>query len=233
MNNSKSIIFYTANRIYDEMMNKNVECLKKSAVGIPIISVSQKPMPDLGTNIVFENKEQTYLNIYRQLYIGAKASTSDILYACEDDTFYAPSHFELYPFDENTFAYNMNKWSYFVWRPDIFSNRNRKTLNCLIAPRLKLIEALEERFDLLDKLGDKIKMCYWSEFSRNVYERHLGVKEQKGEELESREPIVMVNHEKSINYLKQGTRKRLGDKRAFELPYWGSAKSFGEKYSIL
>lgn len=229
MNNSKSIIFYTANRISDEMMNKNIECLKKAAGDIPIISISQVPM-DLGTNIVFESKEQTYLNIYRQLYIGAKASTSDIIFCAEDDTFYSPSHFELRPSADDVFCYNMNKWSYFVWKPDIFSNRWRKTLNSLIAPRKKLIEVLEERFDLLEREGDNLHMCYWCEPGRPIYERHLGVKEQKAEELESKEPIVMVNHELSINYLKQGKRKRLGDKRATSLEFWGDASQFAKKY---
>lgn len=231
--NNLTILFYTANRISDEMMNKNIEVLKKSAGDIPIISISQKPMPYLGKNIVFENKEQTYLNIYKQVLIGALEAKTDFVILCEDDTYYSPSHFELRPSNMETFAYNMNKWSYFVWRPDVFSNRNRRTLNSLIAPRLKLIEVLEERFDLLEREGDNLHMCYWSEPSRNIYERHLGVKEQKGEELESKEPIIMVNHCNSINYLKQGTRKKLGDKRAYSLPFWGEASLFAKRYKII
>ena len=229
---NKCIVFYTANRISDQMINKNTEVLKESAGDIPIISVSQVPMA-LETNIVFENKEQTYLNIYRQILIGAKASDADILFMAEDDTYYPPSHFDLFPSDNDVFCYNMNKYSFFTWQPNIFSNRWRRTMNCLIAPRLLLIEALEERFELLNKLGDDIKMCYWAEPSRSVYERHLGVKERKGEEVESKEPVVMVNHSKSINYYHQGKRKRLGDKRTYSLDFWGEASSFAERYKII
>ena len=145
MNNNISIIFYTANRISDEMMNKNIAVLKEAAGNIPIISISQAPM-NLGTNIVFESKEQCHLNIYKQLLLGAKLATTKYIGTAEDDTFYHKSHFQLRPSDENTFAYNMNKYSYFTWsNPPIFSDRNRKTLNALIAPRLKLIEALDAK----------------------------------------------------------------------------------------
>jgi hypothetical protein len=226
--NDISIIFYTANRISDEMMNKNIEVLKESAGDIHIISISQKPM-DLGTNVVFESKEQCHLNIYKQLLLGAKLANTKYIATAEDDTFFHSSHFQLRPSDENTFTYNMNKFSYFTWKPDIFSNRGRRTLNALIAPRLKLIEALEERFNLYPD-ESKIPLCYWAEMSRNVYERHLGVTEQKGEEVYSDVPIVMVNHSKSLNYLKQGTRKRLGDERATSLEYWGDAKNFKKTY---
>jgi len=224
-----TIIFYSANKISDEMMSNNIKCLKLAAGDIPIVSVTHVLM-NLGTNVVFENKEQCHLNIYKQLLLGAKLATTKYIATAEDDTFYHKSHFEIRPSDENTFTYNMNKFSYFTWsNPPIFSDRNRKTLNALIAPRIQLIEALKERFNLYPD-ESKIPQCYFAEPGRNVYERHLGVKEQKVEESYSEVPIIMVNHSKSLNYYHQGKRKRLGDKRTYSLPFWGDADKFAERY---
>lgn len=229
MNNDISIIFYTANKISDSFMNRNIEVLKDAANDISIISISQKPM-QLGTNICIGDIGQDYLNIYRQLLLGAKAATTKYVATAEDDTFYHSSHFQLRPSDTETFLYNMNKMSFFTWsKPPIFSNRGRKTLNALVAPRLKLIEALEERFNLYPDVS-KIPLCYFAEPGRNVYERHLGVKEQKFEEVKSDIPIVMVSHKLALNYYHQGKRKRLGDDRVFELPFWGKASEFKTCY---
>ena len=217
MANDISIIYYTCNSISDKFYQYTKDALLKAAGDIPIISVSQKPM-DLGKNICVGDIGKSNINIYKQLLTGAKEATTEYIATAEDDTLYHESHFKFRP---KTFGYNMNKWSCFTWsNPPIFSNRGRKTLNALIAPRKLVIEALEERFAKYPNDED-IPLHYWGEFGR--YEEHLGVKVQPFETFESEIPIIMFNHEQSLNYAQQGTRKRLGNDRLLTLPYWGEA----------
>lgn len=216
-----TVIYYSANKVNDYFANKVREILGKAIEKRPLISVTQKPL-QFGENICVGDIGASNLNIYRQALIGAKAATTPYIAMAEDDTLYHKDHFDYIP-SENTFAYNMNRWSLFTWSdPPIFSNRNRKTLNALICPRKLFIEAMEERFSMFPD-ESKIKQCYWGEPGRNVYERHLGVSERQSEEFFSNTPIVMFCHPESLNYKKQGKRKRLGENKKTTLPYWGRA----------
>ena len=162
--NDISVVYYSANTIPDKFYQHTKDALLKAIGDTPLISVSQKPM-DLGKNICIGEIGQSVLNIYRQLLIGAKEATTKYIATAEDDTLYSESHFKYRP-TEGVFAYNENRWSIFTWsKPPIFSNKNRLTLNVMIAERDLLIEALEERFKKYpDESDPRIK--YWGEFGR-------------------------------------------------------------------
>ncbi|KKS11058.1 MAG: hypothetical protein UU66_C0030G0008 [Parcubacteria group bacterium GW2011_GWB1_41_5] len=218
--NDLTIIYYSANTISPQFYEHTKNALLKAAGDISIISVSHKPM-DLGKNICVGDIGASNINIYKQLLIGAKEATTEYIATAEDDTLYSASHFTHRPTTTGVFAYNMNKWSLFTWsEPPIFSNRGRRTLNAMIAPRKLLIEALEERFAKYPK-DEMIQLRFWGELGR--YEKYLGVTVRETEQFQSEIPIIMFNHPESLNYKQQGERKRLGIDRAFELPYWGKA----------
>ena len=132
--NNLTILYYTANCIKPEFFENTKKALLEAAGDIPIISISFKPM-DLGTNICVGDLGQSDFNIYRQVLIGAKAATTKYVAMAEDDTLYHKSHFA-YRSQDDSFAYNMNKWSLFTWSiPPIFSNRGRRTLNAMVCNR--------------------------------------------------------------------------------------------------
>jgi hypothetical protein len=224
--NDLTIIYYSANTISPEFFENTKKALLEASKDTPIISVSHKPM-DLGKNICVGNIGPSNINIYKQLLIGAKEATTEFIATAEDDTLYSESHFKYRP-SEGKFGYNMNKWSLFTWsEPPIFSNRGRMTLNALIAPRLLLIEALEERFAKYPR-DEMVPIQYWGEVGR--YERHLGVTVRSTEQFQSEIPIIMFNHPESLNYKQQGERKKLGDERLYSLPYWGQASEVVKLY---
>lgn len=188
-----------------------------------------------GTNICVGDIGRSHLNIYRQILIGTKAATTKYVAMAEDDILYSYEHFHYHLPQRDRFAYDMNKWSIFTWsKPPVFSFRTkRKVVNNLIAKRDMLIDAMEERFRRFDELltqGKKEEeiISYWGDPGR--YEANLGVKIRETEEFYSDMPSIVFSHPEAFGYLSRGTRKRLGDLKAIELPYWGRAEDILKLY---
>jgi len=107
------IVQYTDNSGDPLFMEKCRQQIKKCAEinGIDeIVCVSQEPIEDFGRNIVME-LERSVLSIFKQVVKGLEESSADVIYLCEHDLIYHPSHFQFKPPEENIFYYDMNRWS--------------------------------------------------------------------------------------------------------------------------
>ena len=218
--NDLTIIYYTANKISDYFYQNAKEQLLKSAGNIPIISVSQKPI-DLGQNICVGDIGQSYINIYRQALIGAKAAKTRYIVMAEDDILYSPEHFAHRP-APGIFEYNLSVQAIYSWsNPPIFSYKGRRVLSNLICERDLFITAMEERFA---KYPDEksIPLGSWSEPGK--YEKALGVTVRKSEGFMTEIPNVVFSHPDAIGYAYLGERKARGTNPTEEIPYWGKAK---------
>lgn len=236
--NDLTIIYYTANYLDETnpyFLAQTKKQLIEAADGLPIVIVSQKPThfgPN-STNVVVGDIGRSHLNIYKQILIGCKAASTPYVAMAEDDILYSYEHFHSgdYLPPKDTFMYDMNKLSLFTWtKPPLFSFRhNRMVVNQLIAPREMLIEAMEERFQRLEKLiaeGRKIEdiIKNWGDPGR--YERNLGVTPRKTDNFMSTCPSIVFTHEYAYGYqFNHGKKKRLGDLRIIEVPYWGRAEN--------
>jgi hypothetical protein len=223
-----TIIYYTGNRIDNKLFRSTQEVLIQAAGIYPIISVTQKPMK-LGYNICLGDIGYSYINIYKQMLIGAKEAKTKFVAIAEDDTLYCPHHFNRFRPPADTFGYNMNRWLVYTWtEPPIYSMKKKRFTNAvLIAPRELLIDALEERFAKYPKESE-IPIKLWSEFGK--YEKDLGVKVQKTIDFATPVSVIQFTHPDCINFEYQGTKKKLGDIRAYDIPYWGRAEDLMEKY---
>lgn len=103
----KSIIYYTAHQKPVKLAKRIQNQLK--SVGLPIVSASLKPMDNMGTNVVVKGKPGT-LTYFRQIVAALEASTSEVVFFCEDDVLYHKSHFDFTPPEKNKFYYNHNWW---------------------------------------------------------------------------------------------------------------------------
>jgi hypothetical protein len=222
-----TVIYYTANTLREPLFSAAQKQLLESIGNYPLISVSQKPL-DLGRNICVGDIGRSYINIYHQMLTGAKAAETKYVALAEDDVLYCKEHFNTYRPKDDEFAYDMARWSIYSWvDPPIYSLKFRKSNTTLIAPRDLLIEALEERFA---KYPDesKIPLSYWGEPGR--YESALGVTPRKTIEFTSTCPCVVFSHPDAIGYDIQGKTKRLGQIKAYDIPYWQDAKNFIERF---
>jgi len=166
---------------------------------------------------------RNHLQIYKNALEGAKRATTKYIALCEDDVLYHSDHFKFRPKDGH-FGYNMNVWSIFTWvKPAIFNYKGRINLSGLICERDLFIEAMEERFA---KFPDesKINLGHWGEPGKYEGPNHLGVTERKIEMFNSDMPNVAFSHETALSYENLGNRKKMGQPRALEIPYWGKAE---------
>lgn len=230
-----TVLYYTSNFLEDTnpyFLKNTKEYLLKAIGDIPMVIVSQKPClfgPN-STNVCIGDIGRSHLNIYKQMLIGAKEATTEFVALAEDDIFYSYEHFHN-PYIgkwKDLFLYDMNKLSVFTWiKPPLFSFRHdRMVVNQLIAPRLQFIEALEERFARVTELIKQGKteqqvIKYWGDIGR--YEDILGVTIRKTKTFMCTCPSIVFTHENAFGYLNHGKKKRLGDLRIIEVPYWGTA----------
>lgn len=240
--NNLTVIYYTSNYLDEHnpyFLNNTKEALLKAAGDLPIIIVSQKPtmFGKNSKNICLGDIGRSHLNIYRQMLIGAKEAETDYIALAEDDIFYSYEHFHNNYIGKwpDVMLYDMNKLSLFTWtKPPVYSFRHdRMVVNQLIAPRLRFIDALEERFERVREMMEDGKkeeqiIKYWGDLGR--YEDILGVTVQKTKTFMCTCPSIVFSHENAFGYLNHGSRKRLGDLRILEVPYWGRAEDMLKKY---
>lgn len=204
-----TLLYYTSNRISEHFSEKILSQLRHAAgKKVPIISVTQKPM-DFGENICIGDIGRSFQNIYKQVLIGAKKVNTEYVALVEDDCLYVPEHFDYRPKD--CFAYNLNRW---CLHQDLrlFSYRKRPILSQCIAPTKLLIECLEPRM----KIDVPKKYCG----EMGLFEKKLGLKEYPYETFETKEPNVVVCHNKNT-----GGRKYIGKdaEPRKDLAPWGNA----------
>jgi hypothetical protein len=218
-----TILYYTANRAKESFALSVRQQLLKAAGEIPIISISQKPM-DFGIqNICVGDKIYSSMNIYRQVLVGAKAATTKYVAMAEDDVLYSYDHFRTYIPKDDEFAYNFCRWAIYSWvTPAIYSFKNRRVLSVMICPRKLLIEALEERFAKYPDEASLKDQEIFSEFGK--YEKNLEVTPRKAVDFKSVVPCIVFSHEDAIGFQVLGTKKRLGELRAYDIPVWGRAE---------
>lgn len=106
-NMNKGIIFYTDNRLNTKIAHKVQKQLL--SIGLPIVSASLKPMPHFGHNIHLP-LERGYVTMFKQILAALEASNEEIVFFCEHDVIYHPSHFDFNPPKKDVFYYNLNVW---------------------------------------------------------------------------------------------------------------------------
>jgi len=91
-----TIVYYTANKEKPEFEKKIIDSLIKNSGGLPIISVSQKPI-DLGTNICVGELPWCDKSAFKQLLTGLKEVKTTFAIAAESDVIYPPEYFTFTP----------------------------------------------------------------------------------------------------------------------------------------
>lgn len=216
---SLSVVFYTANTAPIDFRIAILDNLEKAIGDLMLITVSKKPMEFGDVNLV-EDTPSSHFNIYRQALTGAKSATTKYIALCEDDQLYSPAHFNYRP-RRTPFAYNLGYWGIYTWQdPPMYNYKGRKNLGNLICDRVAFIEAMEERFAKYPNPNPNLKDI-WAEPGK--YERQLGVTIRESEDFYSQPPNVKFSHPTELSFNALGTRKRSGELRATDIPYWNRA----------
>jgi hypothetical protein len=153
---SKGIVYYTDNRLDATIMGACQRQLARS--GLPIVSVSLEPLNGFGHNIHIKAK-RGILTMFRQILAGIEASEADVLFFCEHDVLYHPSHFTFTPERSDLYYYNQNSW-----RVDVETGRAlfhySSSTSGLCAHRGLLLEHYRRRVALVEERGFTRRMGF-------------------------------------------------------------------------
>lgn len=119
----KAVLYYTDSEL-DEKIAK--DCRDQILKGIKekhVTSVSLKPL-SFGRNIHFDAK-RGITTMFQQILLGLEEIQDPVVFFCEHDVLYDPSHFDFVPPRRDRFYYNTNVWKLkygtdkIVWTDDL------------------------------------------------------------------------------------------------------------------
>jgi hypothetical protein len=151
---TKGIIYYTdfhvAPKIHEICLNQ----LKKAFKG-EVVSVSLNQPLDFGNNIVV-NGERSNTMMTRQILTALEALKTDIVFFCEHDVLYDPSHFEFTPEKDNVFYYNLSNWRWDYPSDRIINYDQLTSLSQMCTYRNWALEHYKKRYRrIIDSGWDK------------------------------------------------------------------------------
>ncbi len=219
---TKGIIFYTDNQLKLKLAHAVQNQLR--TIGLPIISTSLKPMVHFGKNIHVPLKRGV-MTMFTQILTALKASDADIIFHCEHDVIYSPTHFEFTPPTKDKFYYNQNFWR--IRLEDGFSahwDANQVSGLCayrehLIAYYEKRIKEVEEKgFNRSYEPGGRDAKLYetWMSPQPNIDIRHAGtLSGNKWSPDDFRDKSTCINW-----------------KEGYEIPGWGKTLDVIKKFKL-
>lgn len=186
---TKGIIFYTDNdlepRIAQAVQNQLMLVSKK--LNIPIVSASLKPMPKFGTkNIYFPHLKRGYFAMFKQTLGALENSTADIIFFCEHDCLYPPSHFEFTPPTKDKFYYNQNFWKLRIQDGHAL-HYDTNQLNGMCCYRELALKEYKQRVERVQKEGYDRNMG----FEPGTHDKNFGI-------WKSDVPIVDIRHNNNL-----------------------------------
>lgn len=186
---TKGIVYYTDNKIDEKIFLACQKQIKKSQ--LPIVSCSLKPI-DFGKNIVLP-LERGYLTMFKQILIALENSESDVIFFCEHDVLYHPSHFDFVPPEKDKYYYNINVWK--VRMSDGHGlHYDCQQLSGLCAYRDLLLEHYRKRVELVEDDGFSRAMG----FEPGTHGREERVDDYKAESWKSEFPIIDLRHDGNL-----------------------------------
>jgi glycosyltransferase involved in cell wall biosynthesis len=255
---TKGIVFYTTNQLnlgIAHRVQKQLRNIGKDK-GIQIVSSSLKSMTFGDKNVVahkghfefdenlkehwVESAKPGYLTMARQILVGLEASEADVVFLCEHDVLYHPTHFDFTPLKKDIYYYNTNFWWY--RKEDghclYFTHRSlsglcgyRETLIKHFKERVRRIEELERSAvdgQVVATSGNLIPLkegIHRLGFEPGTHDRPEKVDDLKAENYTSEFPNIDIRHDNNLTQnrwnINQFRSKPTEWIEADEIPGWG------------
>lgn len=211
-----TIIYYTSNR-EDPGFEKRVrENILKTSGGLPIISVSQKPI-DFGKNICVGDVGTSGFNMFRQVQIACRSAKTPFVISAEADCLYPPDYFKFIPPKDDIAYRNSNLYVMPDRRSFFFYKREGATHSQIIGRKfyLKILRQLFKKAPLWSTEEKNFPKERWRKddvFDKIVYWK-------------SKNPVFQIKTHMGMRYYTHSDRTPI-----LSLPYWGSGKNVRDFY---
>lgn len=166
---SKSIVYYTCNTHPEDIEQA---CRKQlTRAGLPILSVSLNKKIDFGDVRLWVTGKPSAEMMHKQIVYGLNYRIADVVFLCENDVLYHPSHFDFIPARDDTFYFNTNvykKWEdgHIVWTDNLQQNSG------LCASRELLLDFFSMRLSQIQREGNNRHYEPQSRYGRKVDNWH-------------------------------------------------------------
>lgn len=217
------VVYYTDAAIPDSIAAPCRESIEWS--GLPIVSVSLKPIHWGAAKNLLLCEERGYLTMFRQILAGLEAIDSEFVFFCEHDVAYHPSHFSFTPPNHTQVFYNQN-----VWKVDAETGQALHYLcsqtSGLCASRELLLEHYRKRVALVEAHGFSRKMG----FEPGTHRRAERVDDLTARTWMSEFPNVDIRHSHNLTPSRwkkeqfKDQRYTAGWTESDSIPGWGVTK---------
>jgi hypothetical protein len=122
---------------------------------IPVVAVSLAPLnwpKENGENIILP-LAPSILTMFKQQLAGLQTLTTDVVFCCEHDVLYHPSHFEFTPPKPDIYYFNLNVWAVDVTDGKALHYDGMKMTSGLVAHRDILIEHYTKKIAWVEEVG--------------------------------------------------------------------------------
>ena len=209
----KTIIYLTSNREKPEFEEKIQQDLLKKSWGIPIVSVSQKPI-NLGKNVCVGQKGVSGFNFCRQVLIACENATTPYVIHAEADCLYSPDYFTYQPQILDTCYRNTNIYVQ-KYNQDFVCKKEMSTFSSIVG-REFYIWRLKKLFEGLPEWNTEMKN-FPKEIGKKLFDHF--------EYFETKNPCISFKTGK-------GMRKHspTNEIPVYDLPYWGNIKELRRRF---
>lgn len=185
---AKGIIYYTDNHLNLKIARTVQKQL--NSIGLPIVSASLKKMSFGTKNIYFPHLKRGYLTMAKQILTALEHSKSEVIFFCEHDVLYHPSHFNFLPPKKDVYYYNVNVWKVRLEDGHALKVDDCRQLSGLCAYRELLLEHFKKRVERLEKKGYSTAIG----FEPGTHNRPDRIDDYKSDKWESAFPNIDIRH---------------------------------------
>ena len=216
MESSKTIIYYTSNREKPDFEERVKENILKVSMGLPIISISQKPI-NFGRNYCVGDVGASGFNMFRQVQIACQIATSDFIISAECDCLYPPDYFTFTPEKLDVCYRDSNLYVMPDMRDFYFSKKEGAT-HAQIVGRKFYLDTLNKLFDGAQKWMPEEKNFPKERWKQEDVFPHV-------EHYHTENPVFQIKTHKGMRYFTHSDRTPIQS-----IPYWGDGRKAREFY---
>ncbi len=164
---TKGIIYYTDNQLDEKIAQPVRDRLLKIAQDKKMIitSASLKKM-EFGSNVHFPSLRKGYLAMFKQILGALEKSSDNMIFFCEHDVLYHPTHFDFTPPDKDTFYYNQSVW--FLRMDGHALHYDVNQLSGLCGHRDALLKHFRERYLMAEEASKRLDEVEFNRYVRNM-----------------------------------------------------------------